>query len=511
MSAVLIAAAEADASQAGALAHALKELGFEATADPPKAAEDAAEADASAALRTAIESAKCVLICWSDTGGRDAALTFEATLALERKKLISAELQKDATPALFRAAPRVGLAFNDRVRFKTAFEALVAEVAKLTGSEAKIDALPKVLADLRVALTRPGEKRGMKAPLLALGLGVAFLFVVGFGAGRLINAVRNGAMVLTPAAAEATATALAENKAGLLAPGDAQLWTERILNGNAQTARYGVSLADLETLPWRDAAAKIAPDQSRRIESDAHAGDPYAQTIACLGHLAGTGGFMPSPAAAREFCDAGAEQHHPAAQYLSWTLRRIAPQVAPDAATAREQLMAASRQGWAAAQIDYAQVLAPDFRAPMEAQVEAGRLLLAAAERGDPRAQYQYARWLRDSRAGPRDPAAAAPFLEHAAQQGDLEATHMLATLYRDGQGVTRNAARARQLYQAAAQRGYAPSMFNLADLIRGGPDADKVQAIMLYNQLACMPDERQISRLALQRLREMHTPHVDC
>lgn len=503
MSAVLIASAEADGSQAKALAHALKELGFEATADAP-----VGEGDASANLRAAIDKAKCVLLCWSEASARDAALTFEATLALEHKKLVSAELQKDATPTLFRAAPRAGLAFDNRVKFKAAFEALIAEVAKLTETTANAEKLPQVLAALREALVRPEEKKRARAPVLALGLSVALLFAVGFGAGRVINAARVGPH---DADAQVTTASLAEIKAGLLAPGDAQVWTERILNGDARTARYGVSLADLEKLPWREAAAKITPDQSQRIEGEARAGDAFAQTIACLGHLAGTGGFMPSPAAARAFCDAGAEQRHPAALYLSWTLRRTAPQVAPDAVVARERLIAAARQGWATAQIEYAQVLSPDFNGPMEAQVEAGRLLLSAAERGDPRAQYQYARWLRDSRAGPRDPAAAAPFLEHAAAQGDLEATHMLATLFRDGQGVQRNPARARQLYEAATARGYAPSMFNLADLLRRGSDADKTQAVTLYRRLTCMTDERQISALAQQRLREMRQSAVDC
>lgn len=508
MSAVLIAATEADASQAKALGAALNALGFAASAEPPTPADGVAETDATALLRAAIEAAKCVVICWTDAASRDAALAFEATLAMERKKLVCVELQHDATPTLFRTAPRVGLAFNNRVKFKTAFEALVGEIAKLTETEAKPDPPPNVLADLRVALTRPADKARKKAPLLALSLSVGFLFVVGFGAGRLINALRNGA-TLAPAAAEATA--LTETKTGLLAPGDAQLWTERLLQGDPRTPRYGVSLADLEALPWREAAAKIAPDQAARIESDARAGDAYAQTIACLGHLSGAGGFMPSPAAAREFCDAGAAQHHPAALYLSWSLRRAAPQVATDAETAREQLIAAARQGWATAQIEYAQMLAPDARAPLPAQVEAGRLLLAAAERGDARGQYQYARWLRDSPAGPRDPAAAAPFLEHASAQGELEATHMLATLYRDGQGVARDAGHARALYEAAAQRNYTPSMFNLADMLRRGPAQERARAVELYQTLACARDELQISGLAAQRLREMGQPRAPC
>jgi TPR repeat protein len=130
--------------------------------------------------------------------------------------------------------------------------------------------------------------------------------------------------------------------------------------------------------------------------------------------------------------------------------------------------------------------------------------LLAAAEAGDPRGQYQYARWLRDSRAGPHDPAVAIPFLERAANAGQLEATHMLATLYRDGVGAPRNEGRAKALYEQAARGRYAPAMFNLADMLRGGSDAERARAAALYRELACMRDEHQIQPLAAQRLRAM-------
>jgi TPR repeat protein len=130
--------------------------------------------------------------------------------------------------------------------------------------------------------------------------------------------------------------------------------------------------------------------------------------------------------------------------------------------------------------------------------------LLAAAEAGDARGQYQYARWLRDSRAGPRDPAAAIPFLDRAAHSGELEAAHMLATLYRDGIGAARNEGRAKALYEQAARGHYAPSMFNLADMLRTGSQAERARAVSLYRELACMQDEHQIQPLAAQRLRAL-------
>jgi TPR repeat protein len=81
----------------------------------------------------------------------------------------------------------------------------------------------------------------------------------------------------------------------------------------------------------------------------------------------------------------------------------------------------------------------------------------------------------------------------------------MLATLYRDGIGVPRNAGRAQALYDQAARRRYPPSMFNLADMLRTGGEPERARAIALYQQLACLPDERQIQPMALARLRGLH------
>jgi TPR repeat protein len=186
---------------------------------------------------------------------------------------------------------------------------------------------------------------------------------------------------------------------------------------------------------------------------------------------------------------------------MSWALRRAAPNAPISETVARDRLAEAARLGLVAAQVDYAQVLAPDTRAPAAAQVEAGRLLLAAAEHGDARGQYYYARWLRDSPAGPRNPAAAIPYLQHAANAGEVDALHMLGTFYRDGIGVSRDSARARALYERAAAQHFAPSMMNLADMLRAD---DRPRAVQLYAELACMRDEHQIAPLAVRRLRAM-------
>lgn len=471
MAEVFIAAAPDADTQAGGLAQSLKTLGFDAVAGAPIEAE----------ISKIVDNAKCVVGLWARATPTP-ELAMLAALAHERKKLVSAELMADATPAPFRSAPRIDLALRDRTAFKTRFEALIVEIDKLSPTKANVAALPSVLAVARAALLKRRETQSEKQwkTLGVFAAAVAALFVVGFGAGRVINMVRGGELSLasiqfeTPQAqAVATSTAAA-------AP--------------------VITAAALERTPWRDVAAEIDAQRAEQIKAQAAAGDADAQTLACLGHMAGTAGFLPSPTAAREQCDLASAQDNPAALYLSWQLRRTAPHAGIDEATAAARLRQAAEAGFTAAQIDYAAMLPGD----RQSQAEAGRLWLAAAERGDPRAQFFYARWLRDSAAGPRDPTAAIPFLERAAEANQADAQHMLATLYRDGIGVPRNIERAQALYDRAARQRHAASMFNLADMLRGGSLEQRTRAIALYQELSCMTDEHQIQPRAVGRLRAL-------
>lgn len=471
MAEVFIAASSGEEAQARGLAEALATLGYETSAAAP-AEEDIAKL---------ANDAKCVIALWSGRGAPPAWMAVLATLALERKKLICAEF-RGAAPAPFQTAPRFDLGVRDRAAIKERFAAFVAEIDKHTTAKANTAGIPEAVIRMRAALLRAprGGPNRQLTTLAAFGAAVAVLFAVGFGAGRLITAVRSGTLF---AAAPASAAATPASATPTSAPAPSLDW-------NA-----------LQKMSWEDAARRLTDADG--IKTRAMAGDARAQALACLGHLAGVEGFLPSPTAAREFCDASAAQNEPAGLYLSWVLQRASPHAGIDAATAQQRLERAAQAGWTAAQVDYGQVLA---RNPAVAsQAEAGRWWLAAAESGDPRGQFFYGRWLRDSPAGPRDPTAAARFLERAAESGQLDALHMLATLYRDGIGVSRNPERARQLYERAAQSSHTPSMFNLADMLRDGAAPDRARAIALYGQLACMRDERQIQPMAEARLRALH------
>lgn len=472
MAEVFVAAAPGQEAQAKAFAQALSVLGYTAEAGAPTENDIAKRAD----------EAKCVLVLWSVAAAAAPWVAARAILALDRKNLISAELESGATPAPFQSAPKIDLLPRDRTRFRKRFEALIAQLDKLSPTKADSSKLLDAVAQARAGLLAqpvPERKPRWRLPAL-MTAAVAALFVVGFGTGRLVQAVRTGAFLVATPQADA-------------APTSAPL---------GETAP--LTLADLQGRAWRDIAAELGETGAARIKADAARGDALAQTLACIGHMAGAAGFLPSPTAAREQCDAGAAQNHPAALYYSWVLQREAPHSGIDASLARERLAQAAQLNWIPARVDYALLIAPDTSASIEAQAEAGRLLLAAAEAEDPRGQYHYARWLRDSRAGPRDPAAAIPFLERAADRGQLEAAHMLATLYRDGVGAPRNPGRARALYEQAARGRYAPAMFNLADMLRSGSQEERARAISLYSELACMRDERQIQPLAMQRLRAL-------
>jgi uncharacterized protein len=476
MAEVFIAAAPGEEAQARGLAEALQALGLDVASGTPVEGEIAKTA----------EDSKALVALWSPAAAAAPWVTALGVMAQERKKLISAEYKSGATPELFKSAPKIDLAIRDRNAFKERFQALVTELEKFTTAKSKPESLSDALIKARAAILNPPmtPARKQARTLGVFAMGVVALFALGFGTGRLIQAVRSGTFMVATPQADA-------------APAQAQT-TSAVATPTAPT----ITAAMLEGETWQASAARINETVAVDIKRRAQDGEALAQALSCLGHMAGAQGFLPSPTAAREQCDASSEQHNAAGLYYSWILRRTAPHAGLDEGTARTRLAEASRLNWSPAQIDYAQVLAGEASA--QSQAEAGRLFLAAAERGDPRGQFFYARWLRDSSAGPRDPTAAAPYLERAAQSGQVDALHMLATLNRDGIGVPRNEARAKTLYERAAQQNYPASMFNLADMLRTGTDAERTRAIALYSQLACMRDERQIQPMAVARLRAL-------
>ena len=155
----------------------------------------------------------------------------------------------------------------------------------------------------------------------------------------------------------------------------------------------------------------------------------------------------------------------------------------------------------------------------------AARLFRWAAERGSPHGQLQYALFLQAGRGGlPRDPAAAAGWLQRAAAQDYAAAINALGAAYRDGNGVAKddteagrlfrramlnhnpwaygdvgqfyltgrggfekNPAEALRLFRTGALLGNPWGQFNLAGMLERGEatPADRSAALALYRQAA--------------------------
>ena len=106
---------------------------------------------------------------------------------------------------------------------------------------------------------------------------------------------------------------------------------------------------------------------------------------------------------------------------------------------------------------------AADLVAALPAGV--GSALAAAASAGDVGAEVDIAQRYLEGRTVPRDPKAAAAWMQSAADAGNAFALYRLGALYEKGVGVTRDAAKAKELYTKAAEVGNARAMHNLAVL----------------------------------------------
>jgi TPR repeat protein len=161
------------------------------------------------------------------------------------------------------------------------------------------------------------------------------------------------------------------------------------------------------------------------------------------------------------------------------------------------------------------------------------KVMKAAAEKGDPEAQFliglQYkvgdgvskdaneaARWLRSAaqaghleaqtalgslQAENGDPAEAVKWLRAAAERGSTEAMVNLGAFYADNGGATAGAAESLSWYQKAAERGHAGASRALAEIYaRGkGAPADPAQALEWYRKAAELGDNE--SRFVLGRV----------
>jgi localization factor PodJL len=113
--------------------------------------------------------------------------------------------------------------------------------------------------------------------------------------------------------------------------------------------------------------------------------------------------------------------------------------------------------------------------------------LAAAAEAGDPAAQFEIASRFAEGRGERKDAAEAAVWFQRAAAQGLAPAQYRLGALYEKGQGVPQDRSAAQIWYQRAAEQGNVKAMHNLAVLLAGGTDggADYARAARWFLRAA--------------------------
>jgi localization factor PodJL len=110
--------------------------------------------------------------------------------------------------------------------------------------------------------------------------------------------------------------------------------------------------------------------------------------------------------------------------------------------------------------------------------VAARRWSLAAAEQGEPVAQYMIGTLM-----SKQDAAKAFSWFEQAALRGNIKAMHNLAIAYAEGQGTAEDDRRAAAWFNRAANQGYVDSQFDLAVLFERGQGVtqNRVAALKWY------------------------------
>jgi localization factor PodJL len=129
----------------------------------------------------------------------------------------------------------------------------------------------------------------------------------------------------------------------------------------------------------------------------------------------------------------------------------------------------------------------PPARAAALPPAIGGRVLISAAEGGDPGAAYEVAIRFAEGHGVAANPEETAIWFERAARAGMTPALFRLGGLYEKGIGVKKDLNRARALYSEAAERGHAKAMHNLAVLYAEGVDGkpDYPNAVQWFRKAA--------------------------
>lgn len=111
----------------------------------------------------------------------------------------------------------------------------------------------------------------------------------------------------------------------------------------------------------------------------------------------------------------------------------------------------------------------------------------AAADHGDPEAEFLVGRAYYKGEGAARDLTQALNYFQKSAEQNCPKAIHGLGVMYASGQGVPKDAAKGAEWFRKAALQGYAPSAYNLGQIYAKGTGvkADMAEALKWFNQAA--------------------------
>lgn len=353
----------------------------------------------------------------------------------------------------------------------------------------------------------------------------------------LIETLRRQAPMNKPAPAP-VAVAPSASAIGLLLPEGGSPWHERIAAGGGtyRTARFGVSLMDLELKQPAATAALIAPSDVAAIERAARTTtDDFAAVLLSLAAHFGVGDYAPpdredgdvSLASDTLLKDAAERAYPPALELVCALGDKYLQRHNPKGRAGLFSLETCKRyeqrgvdQAWAPSQYRRCiSILADrwdtgdpgdwDRRKPR--LEEALNLALAAAQRGLTRAECIAASFFEGSWGGIRNDAQLAVYwYDRAAEKGDALALSSLGRLYIYGKGVRQNQKQGVAYLERAVAAGELGATLLLAKALENGWGAsrDKKRAIALYKEVAMSKDAAVLlygeeARDALTRLRE--------
>ncbi|MEX6504914.1 peptidoglycan-binding protein [Jiella sp. M17.18] len=234
----------------------------------------------------------------------------------------------------------------------------------------------------------------------------------------------------------------------------------------------GSAAGDQTSAPAGNTAGAVQPDDAAASPAARPAGVAVPQNTASQAAPAQATSAPPARA------DAPAAQAQPASSAVAVP------------AAASEPTAESVRQAGEAAQMSGQTADVPAANAGETPSIPDGLAspaLAEAAQKGDPKAQFEIGLRLMEGRNGSPDAKAAARWFTLAAGHAFAPAEYSLGTLYEKGNGVDRNLDKARDEYLAAADQGNVRAMHNLAVLYATGIDgkSDPKKAADWFQQAA--------------------------